>query len=522
MGVLVVVSRHLARLALDEKARTSREAGHRLGDVNASSRATGAAGPDPATIDAATVGGMVANNSGGMRCGVGEDSYPTVARDDLVLAVRHARRHRRGRRGGHLARESPSWHPGLVRIRDALRADPALAERVRRTFATKNTSATACRLPRRRHAGPDPAALIVGSEGTLAFIAEAIFHTLPIPARTTIAWLLFAGVETASKPVAPLAAASATAIELMRAPTRWPPRTRSPHKHPGRSCRRSPAALLVEFGGRRRRGLDARRSPRPRCSPPSSSSDRRIDPRHRGRGGAWGARGPVRPGGRGAPTGHRADHRGRLLAAGPHRRGGPRPAGPVPQSMASARRAGHAKAGNLHFTLTPEFGEAAARSYYAFIGDLVELVVDKYDGPLKAEHGTGRSMAPFVERHWGPEAIAVMWRVKRLLDPDGVLDPGVLLAAIPTRTSPPPDAAAGRDSASNLHRVRLLRAGVPEPRPLGEAAPAHRVAAPSRAQQRGPAVSAALAGAGRARRSTPAPPTARARSPARSTSTPAP
>ena len=32
---------------------------------------------------------------------------------------------------------------------------------------------------------------------------------------------------------------------------------------------------------------------------------------------------------------------------------------------------------------------------------LVELVVGKYDGALKAEHGSGRNMAPFVRDEWG-------------------------------------------------------------------------------------------------------------------------
>ena len=94
--------------------------------------------------------------------------------------------------------------------------------------------------------------------------------------------------------------------------------------------------------------------------------------------------------------------------------------------------AGHASAGNLHFLLTPAFGEPADRDRYeAFMGELVELVVDKYDGSLKAEHGTGRNMAPYVEREWGAKATELMWRIKRLADPDGVLGANVLLSEDP-------------------------------------------------------------------------------------------
>jgi D-lactate dehydrogenase len=94
--------------------------------------------------------------------------------------------------------------------------------------------------------------------------------------------------------------------------------------------------------------------------------------------------------------------------------------------------------------LTPKFDEPADRERYeAFMAGLVELVLDKYDGSLKAEHGTGLNMAPFVEREWGPKATEMMWRIKRLADPDGVLAPGVVLNRDPEvhlknlKTQPP-------------------------------------------------------------------------------------
>jgi D-lactate dehydrogenase len=95
--------------------------------------------------------------------------------------------------------------------------------------------------------------------------------------------------------------------------------------------------------------------------------------------------------------------------------------------------AGHASAGNLHFMLTPNFAEQADLDRYdAFMNELVDLVVDKYDGSLKAEHGTGINMAPFVEREWGAKATELMWRVKQLADPDGILGPGVVLNRDPS------------------------------------------------------------------------------------------
>src|SRR5205085_4344528 len=89
---------------------------------------------------------------------------------------------------------------------------------------------------------------------------------------------------------------------------------------------------------------------------------------------------------------------------------------------------GHAKDGNLHFVITQSFNDQAAVSQYArFLEDLVKLVVVRYDGALKAEHGTGRNMAPFVEVEWGKDGYAIMKRLKELVDPDNLLNPGVII-----------------------------------------------------------------------------------------------
>jgi D-lactate dehydrogenase len=91
---------------------------------------------------------------------------------------------------------------------------------------------------------------------------------------------------------------------------------------------------------------------------------------------------------------------------------------------------GHAKDGNLHFVITQSFNDRRAVDQYArFIDDVVELVVQRYDGALKAEHGTGRNMAPFVETEWGGEAYGIMREIKALADPSGLLNPGVIINA---------------------------------------------------------------------------------------------
>src|SRR5205823_3661601 len=176
-------------------------------------------GPDPASTDIATVGGVIANNSGGMRCGVTEDSYSTVRSLSFVLPSGSVVDTAEPRAEEDFARQEPELASGLLAIRDEIRADEDLSARIRRKFEIKNTMGyrlcafldadTPLEIFRR---------LLVGSEGTLAFVAEAVFETVRVPPRTTAAWLHFADVDAAAAVVPELVACGATAVELMGAP----------------------------------------------------------------------------------------------------------------------------------------------------------------------------------------------------------------------------------------------------------------------------------------------------------------
>jgi len=88
---------------------------------------------------------------------------------------------------------------------------------------------------------------------------------------------------------------------------------------------------------------------------------------------------------------------------------------------------GHVKDGNIHFLVNQDFNtDQAIEQYAALTEDVVDLVLG-LDGSLKAEHGTGRNMAPFLERQWGAGLTDIMRRIKRLFDPHGMLNPGVIL-----------------------------------------------------------------------------------------------
>src|SRR5690606_22436703 len=89
---------------------------------------------------------------------------------------------------------------------------------------------------------------------------------------------------------------------------------------------------------------------------------------------------------------------------------------------------GHAKDGNIHFVVTQSFQSSTEiERYDRFLKDVVVLVVDKYKGTLKAEHGTGRNMAPFIATEWGDDIYTIMKRLKEVVDPENLLNPGVII-----------------------------------------------------------------------------------------------
>jgi len=93
---------------------------------------------------------------------------------------------------------------------------------------------------------------------------------------------------------------------------------------------------------------------------------------------------------------------------------------------------GHALEGNIHFVFCPDFGSAEmVANYQSLMDEVASMVVGKYDGSLKGEHGTGRNMAPFVEMEWGKQAYACMVRLKAAFDPENLLNPGVILNTNP-------------------------------------------------------------------------------------------
>ncbi len=389
-------------------------------------------GPDPASINTCTVGGILSNNSSGMCCGVVQNAYHTL--DSLTFVLPSGTVIDTGAPDSdtQFRAAEPALTEGLLAMKAELLGNPALAERIRSKYKTKNTTGYSLNAFMDFDRPVDIFRnLLVGSEGTLAFIAEAVLNTVPdLPVKVT-GFLLFPDLHAACAAIIPLRDAGAAALELLDRAS-----LRSVENQPGvpasfKTLADGAAALLVEFHGRE----ESVRADLERQALSTASGLQLLEPAHfthdpieqammwKIRSGTFPSVGAVRKRGTTVLIEDVAFPIESLADAA------------VDLTKLFARHGydeaiifGHAKDGNLHFVITQSFNDqAAVERYERFIDDVVELVVRKYDGALKAEHGTGRNMAPFVEAEWGPEAKAVMAKLKALVDPWSLLNPGVII-----------------------------------------------------------------------------------------------
>ncbi|MGE0455233.1 MAG: FAD-binding and (Fe-S)-binding domain-containing protein [Vicinamibacteria bacterium] len=433
-GLLVDVSRHLRALRVEQGGRRVRvEPGVVAGQVNARLRPHGAKlGPDPASLAACMMGGVLANNSSGMCCGVEQNAYHTLESIRFLLPSGTLIDSAEASADEQLRGREPSLHAGLVELRERVLAQPALLERIRAKYRMKNTVGYSLNaLVDFERPVEILAHLLIGSEGTLAFIAEAVLRTLPdLPAKAT-GLLSFADVQQACAAIVPLREAGAAALELMDRAA-----LRSVEAQPGMpaSIRELPAraaALLLELQAPDAAALgELERAATPVLETLPLLRPAPLTREASEQAGLWRVRSGMFP------------------SVGAARRSGTSViiedvAYPLP-ALAEASLAlsglfarhgypegivfGHAKDGNLHFVITQSFhDQAEIDRYRRLMDDVVELTLRRFDGSLKGEHGTGRNMAPFVEAEWGADAYALMQRIKRLCDPRGLLNPGVIL-----------------------------------------------------------------------------------------------
>ena len=389
-------------------------------------------GPDPASIDTAKIGGILANNASGMCCGTAQNSYQTIVSMRIILAdgtmvdtADDKSRAEFGRSHGRLLAR-------LSELRAGVLANAQLAERIRNKFRIKNTTGYSLNA---LVDFEDPfdimTHLLIGSEGTLGFIADVVYETVVEHRHKASALILYPDVTTACQVIPLLQRLPVAAAELIdRAGLRSvEDKAGMPEylKEQGETV----TALLVETRAETAEALQVQ-----------------IGSILEAIGGLETVR-PV------SFTDVPAEYtvlwkirKGLFPAVGAVRRTGTTviiedvafPGEHLAEAALDLQELfrkhhydeaiifGHALAGNLHFVFTQDFSLVSEVTRYRdFMDEVVKMVVEKYDGSLKAEHGTGRNMAPFVQKEWGEAAFTLMREIKAIFDPHNLLNPGVIL-----------------------------------------------------------------------------------------------
>ncbi|MFO6424989.1 FAD-binding and (Fe-S)-binding domain-containing protein [Motilimonas sp. KMU-193] len=389
-------------------------------------------GPDPASINTCKIGGIAANNASGMCCGTAQNSYSTLAAMRLVLA------------DGAVLDTSDSNSVAQFRISHkyllnelailarATKKDAQLRSHIEHKFRLKNTTGYSINA---LIDFDDPidilVHLLIGSEGTLGFISNITYNTIALSDFSATGLFVFKDLETTCHCVSALKHTSVAAVELMDraslAAIADKPNMPAFLTELGSDA----AALLVEIQGETQSQLDQQLAQLSEliaqfgCAyqVPFSQDKALCEQLWAIRKGLFPAVGAVRETGTTVIIEDIAVPVAQLAAATLKLQSLLRQHG-----YHEAIIFGHALDGNLHFVFTQNFDNPEQiERYQEFMQAVVELVALEYNGSLKAEHGTGRNMAPFVELEWGKQAYRLMWEIKNILDPNNMLNPGVVL-----------------------------------------------------------------------------------------------
>ncbi|MBA4502617.1 FAD-binding and (Fe-S)-binding domain-containing protein [Marinobacterium marinum] len=393
-------------------------------------------GPDPASINACKIGGIVANNASGMCCGTAQNSYHTLAGMRLILADGSSVDSEDTASVAAFRASHADLLERLAQLGRDTRANTKLADMIRHKYRLKNTTGLSLNALTDFDEPLDILThLMVGSEGTLGFISSVTYNTVPEYPHKASALIVFPDVATCCNAVTTLKQQPVAAAELLDRRS-----LRSVQEQPGlpewiAGLSDNACALLIESRAASHSLLHEqlahiRTALQP--FPVEQQVDFTEDPTVSGqlwavRKGTFPAVGAVRPTGTTViiedvtfPIDQLAIGVNRLTELFER------------HHYDEAIIFGHALEGNLHFVFTQRFDNPEqVERYEAFMADVASLVATEFGGSLKAEHGTGRNMAPFVELEWGSEAWQLMWTLKRLLDPNGILNPDVVLSEDP-------------------------------------------------------------------------------------------
>lgn len=379
-------------------------------------------GPDPASIKSAMVGGIVMNNASGMSCGTHANSDRTLIDARIVFVDGTVLDTADPQSRNQFANTHAEMLSQIEMLRDEVLSDPELTERIRHKYSIKNVTGLNI-LPLITFTDPIDILLhcMVGSEGTLAFVSQVTMKTLPVSPLEADAMVYFQDMAEACRAVIAIKNLPVSAAEML-------------DKRSLASVNAGEieglTAVLIQTQAQNQHELadnvklitDTLKS-----FDTYGTVQFTTDPHEYGK--FWAIRSGIFP-----------------TVGGMRRPGTTCLIEDVAFHIEDLADAvtdlskildkyeyedsciyGHALEGNFHFIINQSFSsDKEVERYKSMINEVGELVVKKYDGSLKAEHGTGRNMAPYVEYEWGAKAFNIMKRLKNIFDPDNLLNPGVI------------------------------------------------------------------------------------------------
>ena len=387
-------------------------------------------GPDPASINAATIAGIASNNASGMTSGVKFNTYNTLKDVKIIFADGTLLDTSSEESKNNFLNSKPNFIKELLEIAD--KAKKNLSDRITKKYSIKNTTGYSINS---LVDFDDPIEIIkhlmIGAEGTLGFISEITLTTVPSFPNKATALIIFPDIRTACSAIPVLKKLPVDAAEIMDRAS-----LRSVENKPGlpgylKELDKYATALLIETSSEENAGLknnieQIKESLKniQTVLPVEFTTDKKEYTT------LWNVRKGL------FPSVSKSRNAGTTVVIEDVNFETSKLADAVmdlqklfvkhnyPETIIW----GHALSGNIHFVFSQDFNnKEEVKRYDNFMSDVVKLVIEKYDGSLKAEHGTGRNMAPFVKYEWGEEAYNLMVRIKKLFDPADILNPGVLI-----------------------------------------------------------------------------------------------
>ena len=423
-SILIVAGKHWEKYSISEDLETITLQPGIIGErVNQILKPFGRKfAPDPASVKSAMVGGIVMNNASGMNCGTHANSDKMLLTARIVFADGTILDTSSEQSKEDFRKSKPGFIEKIEQLRDYVQADEPFLSRILHKYSIKNVTGLNI-LPLAIYRDPFDIIthLLVGSEGTLAFLSEFTMKTGKDYPFKASAMLYFNDIKEACRAVVAMKKGPVMGAELLDKKS-----LESVNDPTGRGL----TAVLTETMADTKEELYSQiKQIEGILSAFKTAVPVKFTDKEEEYAPYWAIRSGIFP----SVGGTRKPGTTTLIEdVAFHIEDLPEATADLQQLLEKhgypdACIYGHALEGNYHFIINQSFDtREQVAQYESLMNEIKTLVVDKYDGSLKAEHGTGRNMAPFVQYEWGEKAFALMKEIKSLFDPKNLLNPGVI------------------------------------------------------------------------------------------------